>query len=291
MSSVKPPVSRITPADPESDTDLDADRTAGRPDGRSARWASHRKARRDELIEAAIVAISRHGAAVGMDQIAAVAGTSKPVIYRYFADKQDLYRAVTKRVVGEVLATLTRVTTAGPPPRELMHAGVDACFALLDRHPELFRFVVLHPLIPDEDHGAPTDFATVVANLLSTRLSLQLEGGRPRPGRRATVGRGDRRVRPRRGPVVARSPRRDPARATCRHRQRPALGRGRGRLPVGRRGRHRRPAAPRHVPALDRLSAASQGFALLGSIYLPSRRGNVRHLALRTSPRRHLTSI
>ena len=181
MSSVKPPVSRVTPGEADGRAegpDGPADRPDGpaeRPDGRSARWASHRKARRDELIEAAIIAISRHGASVGMDQIAAVAGTSKPVIYRYFADKQDLYRAVTKRVVGEVLATLTRVTAAGPPPRELMHAGVDACFALLDRHPELFRFVVLHPLIPDDDRGTPTDFATVVANLLSTRLSLQLE--------------------------------------------------------------------------------------------------------------------
>ena len=42
-------------------------------------------------------AVARDQAArrrVGMDQIAADARTSKPVIYRYFADKTDLYRAV-----------------------------------------------------------------------------------------------------------------------------------------------------------------------------------------------------
>jgi AcrR family transcriptional regulator len=55
-------------------------------DGRSSRWTAHRAARREELIDAAVIAIGRHGASVGMDQLAAIARTSKPVIYRYFLD-------------------------------------------------------------------------------------------------------------------------------------------------------------------------------------------------------------
>ncbi|MCU1657870.1 MAG: regulatory protein TetR, partial [Pseudonocardiales bacterium] len=88
--------------------------TKPKSDGRSSRWTAHRAARREELIDAAVLAIGRHGASVGMDQIASVANTSKPVIYRYFADKNDLYRAVSLRAVGEVLATLVRVTAANP---------------------------------------------------------------------------------------------------------------------------------------------------------------------------------
>ena len=49
-----------------------------------------------------------------MDQIAAAAATSKPVIYRYFADKNELYRAVTQRVVATVLTTLRAATAANP---------------------------------------------------------------------------------------------------------------------------------------------------------------------------------
>jgi AcrR family transcriptional regulator len=147
-------------------------------DGRSSRWAAHRAARREELIDAAIVAVSRHGATVGMEQIAAAANTSKPVIYRYFADKTDLYRAVTQRVVGQVLGTLAEVTSAGPPPRELIHAGVDAYLALLEENPELYRFVAQHPLVADPDSGpaAATDFSSVVAQLLADQLGAHLRG-------------------------------------------------------------------------------------------------------------------
>ena len=146
-------------------------------DGRSSRWAAHRATRRDELIDAAIVAISRHGGVVGMDQIASVAKTSKPVIYRYFIDKNDLYRAVSQRVVGNVLTVLLRATSTNPEPRELMHAGVDAYLGLLEDNPELYRFVARHPLISDAGSGdaAPTDFSTVVAELISRQLAVKLE--------------------------------------------------------------------------------------------------------------------
>jgi AcrR family transcriptional regulator len=143
-------------------------------DGRSSRWTAHRAARRDELITAALVAVTRHGAWVGMDQIASVANTSKPVIYRYFADKNDLYRAVTQRVVGEVLATLVQVTSTNPPPRELIHASVDAYLALLEKNPELYRFVAQHPLVGESTSGGATDFSTVVAELLTAQLEAHL---------------------------------------------------------------------------------------------------------------------
>jgi AcrR family transcriptional regulator len=168
---VKKPVAPITEAVHSA---LDA--LESKVDGRSSRWAAHRAARREELIDAAIVAISSHGASVGMDQIAAVAGTSKPVIYRYFADKTELYRAVTERVVGQVLATLTRVTSDSPPPRELIHHSIDAYLALLEDNPELYRFVAQHPHLTRSAAGTPaaTDFSTVVAELLATQLGAHL---------------------------------------------------------------------------------------------------------------------
>lgn len=144
-----------------------------RVDGRNARWAEHRAARRDELIDAAVSAIGTYGANVGMEQIAAVAKTSKPVIYRYFSDKTDLYRAVGQRVVGQVLVTLSEVLATDPPPRELLHAGVDAYLSLLEENPELYRFASQHPLRDNSD-GTTTDFSALVAELLSQQLEKQL---------------------------------------------------------------------------------------------------------------------
>src|SRR3954453_22878646 len=63
-------------------------------DGRNTRWDSHREARRAELVEAAVAAIDEHGPSASIADIAASAGVSKPVLYRYFSDKDDLYRAV-----------------------------------------------------------------------------------------------------------------------------------------------------------------------------------------------------
>ena len=148
--------------------------TPSSTDGRSSRWAAHRVSRREELIDAAIGAVRRYGAAAGMDQIAAAANTSKPVIYRYFTDKNDLYRAITRRVVGEVLDTLVAVIATSPSPRELLHAGVDAYLALLEDNPELYRFVARHPLVGEPGDQDATDFAAVVAQLLAGQLELHL---------------------------------------------------------------------------------------------------------------------
>ncbi|MEO6885973.1 MAG: TetR/AcrR family transcriptional regulator [Jatrophihabitantaceae bacterium] len=150
---------------------------ARRTDGRSLRWSAHRIARREELIDAAISAIGEHGAAVGMDQIAAAAGTSKPVIYRYFADKTDLYRAVSQRVVGQVLDSLMVATQSNPSPRQLIHASVEAYLVLLEANPELYRFVSQNPLIGDTTGDGSTDFGTVVAELLAQQLSTHLAAG------------------------------------------------------------------------------------------------------------------
>lgn len=146
-------------------------------DGRRTRWTAHRAARRDELIDAAVRSIRRHGAGVGMDQIAADAHTSKPVIYRYFADKTDLYRAVTQRVVGTIIATLRSVADGSPSAQELIHANVEAYLALLERSPELYRFLVRHPYLESADGAEPATFSEVIADLLAGQLAESLRAG------------------------------------------------------------------------------------------------------------------
>ena len=56
-------------------------------DRRDSRWDEHRERLRRALVEAALAAVGRHGAGVGMDEIAAAAGTSKAGLYRHFSDR------------------------------------------------------------------------------------------------------------------------------------------------------------------------------------------------------------
>ena len=143
--------------------------TAVPVDGRRSRWDAHRVTRREELIDAAVRSVKRHGPEAGMDQIAADARTSKPVIYRYFTDKTDLYRAVTQRVVGTILAALRAATERAPGPQELITDSVDAYLALLEQSPQLYRFVVRHPHLEDG-----TTFSDVIAAMLAEQLAESL---------------------------------------------------------------------------------------------------------------------
>jgi AcrR family transcriptional regulator len=165
---VKKPVARVT--DP-----LGALETDPRIDGRAARWTEHRVTRREELIDAAVAAVRKYGGEVGMDQIAAVARTSKPVIYRYFADKNELYRAVGERVIARVVDTL-RDVPADSDPQILLHASIDAYLQLLEDNPRLFRFVAQNRLLDEVRPGEPTpaEFSRPVADVLTRGLGEQL---------------------------------------------------------------------------------------------------------------------
>ncbi len=149
------------------------------PDGRSARWDEHRLARRRELVEAAVRAVRRHGAQVGMDEIAAEAGTSKTVVYRHLTDRAGLYDAVADRVDGTIIRGITRAAgeIAGvTPTRELVRAVIGAYLHLVEDDPEVYRFIVNAPILPpgerpagDVAAGMTGRIADHVAGLLGAR--------------------------------------------------------------------------------------------------------------------------
>ncbi|GAA2166036.1 TetR family transcriptional regulator [Humibacillus xanthopallidus] len=154
-------------------------------DGRDARWERHREERRSEIVDATIRAIRRHGPGVGMDDIAAEAGTSKTVVYRHFDDRAGLYRAVVarieSRVVGSVAGALsTGAAPAGPDLRSVIASTVEAYLALVESDPDLYRFVVTRPLV---DRPLPDDPVGGTVSHVTTMLSGVLETALPDPAR------------------------------------------------------------------------------------------------------------
>jgi AcrR family transcriptional regulator len=116
-------------------------------DRRDSRWDEHRRARREQLVDATLAAVARHGAAVGMDEIAAAAGTSKTVVYRHFADRGELYVAVCTRVAEQLTGRLREAMASSTDPRTRVSAAIETYLAFLEADPELYRFVVRHPLL------------------------------------------------------------------------------------------------------------------------------------------------
>jgi AcrR family transcriptional regulator len=147
------------------------------PDGRRARWADHRAGRRAELVEAAVVAIGRHGPALGMDDIAAEAGVSKPVIYRYFTDKADLYLAVGQHVATGLLQQITAQLSEGRMPRESLTAAIDAYLELIENAPDVYRFVVSRPFLDRPTDAASNlvhDYESLIAEAVARTVGEQL---------------------------------------------------------------------------------------------------------------------
>ena len=165
-----------------------------RPDGRATRWAEHRLARRAELVEATLRAVRHHGASVGMDDIAAEAGTSKSVLYRHFGDKAGLYLAVVESVdrliARDLDRALTTVAADDQPdaliahPEQVIEAAVDSYLTLVEKDPEVYRFVVTHPLL---DRPMGDDPLTGLTSRIGDQLAALITAALAASGREAAA--------------------------------------------------------------------------------------------------------
>lgn len=128
-------------------------------DGRSRRWDEHRSQRRDELVAAAVVAIDEHGPSASIADVARAAGVSKPVLYRYFTDKDDLYRAVGRWGATEVLRAIRPALATDRPIREKIHQGAQDYLTLIAQHPHVFLLLV-EPRTADDPLADGKDLIT-----------------------------------------------------------------------------------------------------------------------------------
>jgi AcrR family transcriptional regulator len=161
-------------------------------DGRRQRWAGHREQRLAQLTAAAIAAIREHGPEVGMEAIAAHAGVSKPVLYRYFADKSQLWQAVGREAAGLVIEAIAPAVAAVREDRAVIAAAIDAYLAHIEADPHLYHFVVHQPGI-ERQRDVVADVVDTVASglarILGDRLrALGLDSGPAPPWAYGIVG-------------------------------------------------------------------------------------------------------
>jgi AcrR family transcriptional regulator len=110
-----------------------------------------------------------------MDEIAAEAGTSKTVVYRHFADRTELHVAVCARVAGHLTAKLREAITGTDEPRQMVAAAVETYLAFLEADPEVYRFVVAHPLADRPVDDPISTLSSLVGNQAAALMALALE--------------------------------------------------------------------------------------------------------------------
>ncbi|MFH9726976.1 TetR/AcrR family transcriptional regulator [Streptomyces sp. NPDC017254] len=97
-----------------------------------------RAVRERQMLDAAVRSFARHGyQAASMDEIAELAGVSKPLVYLYLNSKEELFTAVIRREAQALLAVVAEAVVDGSaPPDERLWAGLSAFFSYAAGHPD-----------------------------------------------------------------------------------------------------------------------------------------------------------
>lgn len=90
------------------------------------------------MTDAAVRCFARHGyQAASMDEIAELAGVSKPLVYLYLGSKEELFTACIRREAGALLAAVAAgVEDRSRPADEQLWAGLLAFFTHVADHPD-----------------------------------------------------------------------------------------------------------------------------------------------------------
>lgn len=106
-------------------------------DGTKARRLP-RAVRERQMLDAAVRCFARHGyQTASMDEIAELAGVSKPLVYLYLNSKEELFTACIRREAGALLAAVAAgVEDRNLPPDERLWAGLLAFFTYAAEHPD-----------------------------------------------------------------------------------------------------------------------------------------------------------
>ncbi len=176
-------------ADVDNVTDLaTAQRREARRQPRRDRVRMSGQERREQLLDVGRRLFAEKGfEAVSVEEIAAKAGVSKPVVYEHFGGKEGLYAVVVDREMTYLLVSIADAlgvdseTPSRVNARTLLERAGMALFDYIDRYPDGFRILVRDtPAVRDPEArseaiggtfaGLLVDVAARVDDLLATQF-------------------------------------------------------------------------------------------------------------------------
>ncbi len=151
------------------------------------KWSRRKDARPAEIVEVATDLFIRSGyASVNLDEVARQAGIAKGTLYRYFENKESLFRSVVQQAISEnkgvleLAAPAMNGTITELVPR-LLRAAADT--SSRNRAPALARLVIAESqAFPDLARIWHDEVVTRVLSMIAQRISLAQEQGEVRAG-------------------------------------------------------------------------------------------------------------
>jgi AcrR family transcriptional regulator len=122
------------------------------------------KERREQLLDVGRSLFAERGFdGTSVEEIAARAGVSKPVVYEHFGGKEGLYAVVVDREVQRLLDTFTNALT-GDSPRVLLEQATLGLLTYVEDQADGFRILVRESPVGLEKGGG---FATIISDIAS----------------------------------------------------------------------------------------------------------------------------
>jgi AcrR family transcriptional regulator len=122
------------------------------------------KERREQLLDVGRTLFAARGfEGTSVEEIAAKAGVSKPVVYEHFGGKEGLYAVVVDREMRRLLESVTGALTTASRPRELLESAALALLDYVEQSTDGFRI-----LVRDSPVGESTgSFASLISDATS----------------------------------------------------------------------------------------------------------------------------
>lgn len=128
--------------DVATDGSTSGEKSMPAPARRARRVRMTGKERREQLLDIGRTLFADKGfEGTSVEEIAARAGVSKPVVYEHFGGKEGLYAVVVDREMRQLLDLVTGALTAGHP-RELLEQAAFALLDYIETYTDGFRILV-----------------------------------------------------------------------------------------------------------------------------------------------------
>ena len=120
------------------------------------------KERREQLLDVGRALFAERGYdGTAVEEVAARAGVSKPVVYEHFGGKEGLYAVVVDREVQRLLDTFSQALS-GTSPRELLEQACLVLLTYVEESGDGFRILVRESPVGTEGSGG---FATIMSDV------------------------------------------------------------------------------------------------------------------------------
>ena len=143
-----------------------------------------RHVREQQMLDAAVTMFASRGyASASMDDIAELAGVSKPMVYMYLHSKEDLFAACVQREATALKAAVAASIEEGLPPDRQLWRGLRAFFAHVAEHPDGWTMLRRQAHLAGEPVASEVarmrdEMAGIVTGLI-TDAAEAVTGGRP----------------------------------------------------------------------------------------------------------------